>query len=122
MLSHELPELPRLRYDDALKLYGSDKPDLRFDCKIVELNDALPKNEFAVFNNAIANGGIVAGLNAKGSAAYSRKQTDELTEFVKASHRGLNGLINIKFNEDGTVKSSIDKFRIPCFSAFSVSS
>ena len=73
VLSHELPELPRLRYDDALKLYGSDKPDLRFDCKIVELNDALPKNEFAVFNNAIANGGIVAGLNAKGSAAYSRK-------------------------------------------------
>ena len=110
VLSYELPELPRLRYDDALKFYGSDKPDLRFDCKIVELNSSLPKNEFAVFNNAIASGGIVAGLNAKGSAGYSRKQTDELTEFVKASHRGLSGLINIKFNEDGTVKSSIDKF------------
>jgi aspartyl-tRNA synthetase len=110
VLNYELPELPRLRYDDAIRLYGSDKPDLRFDCKIVELNEALPKNEFAVFNNAISGGGIVAGLNAKGCAAYSRKQTDELTEFVKASHRGLSGLVNIKFNEDGTVKSSIDKF------------
>jgi len=110
VLSYELPELQRLRYDDALKFYGSDKPDLRFDCKIVELNSVLPKNEFAVFNNAIASGGTVAGLNAKGCAAYSRKQTDELTEFVKASHRGLSGLVTVKFNEDGTVKSSIDKF------------
>jgi aspartyl-tRNA synthetase len=110
VLKYELPDLPRMRYDDALKYYGSDKPDLRFDCKIVELNEVLPTNEFAVFNNAIANGGLVAGLNAKGCAGYSRKQTDELTEFVKASHRGLSGLVNIKFNEDGTVKSSIDKF------------
>lgn len=110
VLNYDLPELQRLRYDDALKLYGSDKPDLRFDCKIVELNGVLPANEFAVFNNAIANGGIVAGLNATGCAAYSRKQTDELTEFVKASHRGLSGLVAVKFNEDGTVKSSIDKF------------
>jgi aspartyl-tRNA synthetase len=110
VLNYELGELLRIRYDDALKYYGSDKPDLRFDCKIVELNALLPKNEFAVFNSAIAGGGIVAGINAKGCAAYSRKQTDELTEFVKASHRGLSGLINIKFSEDGTVKSSIDKF------------
>jgi aspartyl-tRNA synthetase len=110
VLNYQLPELPRLRYDDALKYYGSDKPDLRFDCKIVELNDLLPKNDFAIFNNAIANGGIVAGLNATGCATYSRKQTDELTEFVKASHRGLSGLVTIKFNEDGSVKSSIDKF------------
>jgi aspartyl-tRNA synthetase len=110
VLNYELPELQRLRYDDAIKYYGSDKPDLRFDCKIVDLNDILPANEFAVFNNAIAGGGIVAGINAKGCAAYSRKQTDELTEFVKISHRGLSGLVNIKFNEDGTVKSTIDKF------------
>ncbi len=110
VLKYELPELPRLRYDDALKLYGSDKPDLRFDCKIVELNDVLPASEFAVFNNAIASGGIVAGLNAKGCASHSRKQTDELTEFVKVSHRALNGLVTVRFNEDGTVKSSIDKF------------
>jgi aspartyl-tRNA synthetase len=106
----DLPELPRIRYDDAMKLYGSDKPDLRFDCKIVELNSVLPASEFVVFNNAVASGGLVAGLNAKGCAAYTRKQLDELTEFVKASHRGLSGLVNIKYNEDGTVKSSVDKF------------
>jgi aspartyl-tRNA synthetase len=110
VLSYDLPDLPRLRYDDAIRLYGSDKPDLRFDCKIVELNTALPKSEFGVFNTQIENGGLVAGLNAKGCAAYTRKQLDELTEFVKASHRGLGGLVNIRFNEDGTVKSSIDKF------------
>lgn len=106
----ELPNFPRLTYADALKLYGSDKPDLRFDCKIVELNDALPKSEFAVFNSQVENGGLVAGLNAKGCANYSRKQLDELTEFVKANHRGLGGLVNIRFAEDGSVKSSIDKF------------
>ncbi len=110
ILNYELASIPRLKYDDAIRLYGSDKPDLRFDCPIVELNAVLPASEFAVFNNAVANGGLVAGLNAKGSAAYTRKQLDELTEFVKASHRGLGGLVNIRFNEDGTVKSSIDKF------------
>lgn len=106
----ELPNFPRLTYADALKYYGSDKPDLRFDCKIVELNEALPKSEFAVFNSVLENGGLVAGLNAKGCANYSRKQLDELTEFVKANHRGLGGLVNIRFAEDGSVKSSIDKF------------
>lgn len=106
----ELPNFPRLTYADALKYYGSDKPDLRFDCKIVELNEVLPKSEFAVFNSVLENGGLVAGLNAKGCANYSRKQLDELTEFVKANHRGLGGLVNIRFAEDGSVKSSIDKF------------
>jgi aspartyl-tRNA synthetase len=106
----ELPDFIRLTYADALKYYGSDKPDLRFDCKIVELNEALPKSEFPVFNNAVAAGNLVAAVNAKGCATYSRKQLDELTEFVKATHRGLSGLVNIKFNEDGTVKSSVDKF------------
>ena len=109
-LNYELGTVPRLTYNDAMKYYGSDKPDLRFDCKIVELNQTLPQSEFAVFNNTVANGGLVAGINAKGCAAYSRKQLDELTEFVKAPHRGLGGLVNIRFNEDGTVKSSIDKF------------
>lgn len=106
----ELPKFPRLTYADALKYYGSDKPDLRFDCKIVELNNTLPKSEFAVFNSQVENGGLVAGLNAKGCANYTRKQLDELTEFVKATHRGLGGLVNIRFAEDGSVKSSIDKF------------
>lgn len=108
--NYDLKEIPRLKYDDAIKYYGSDKPDLRFDCKIVDLNEVLPKSEFVVFNNAVEAGGLVAGLNAKGCAAYSRKQFDELVEFVKASHRGLSGLVNIRFNEDGTVKSSVDKF------------
>lgn len=106
----DLPDFVRLTYADALRLYGTDKPDLRFDCKIVELNDSLPPSEFAVFNNTLQSAGLVAGINAKKCAAYTRKQIDELTEFVKASHRGLGGLIVIRFNEDGTVKSSIDKF------------
>jgi aspartyl-tRNA synthetase len=110
ILNYDLPTLQRLKYDDAIRLYGSDKPDLRFDCPIVELNDVLPQADFPVFNNAVASGGLVAGLNAKGCAAYTRKQLDELTEFVKATHRGLGGLVNIRFNEDGTVKSSVDKF------------
>lgn len=106
----ELAEVKRMPYAEAMKYYGSDKPDLRFDCKIVELNEVLPASEFPVFNNAVASGGLVAGINAKGCAAYTRKQFDELVEFVKASHRGLGGLVNIRFNEDGTVKSSVDKF------------
>ncbi len=110
ILNYEVGTVQRLTYNNAMKFYGSDKPDLRFDCRIVELNETLPASEFGVFNNTVANGGLIAGINAKGCAAYSRKQLDELTEFVKASHRGLGGLINIRFNEDGTVKSSIDKF------------
>ncbi|MBS1617297.1 MAG: aspartate--tRNA ligase [Bacteroidetes bacterium] len=106
----ELPDFLRLTFADAMRLYGSDKPDLRFDCKIIELNGNLPQSEFTVFNNTIASGGLVAALNAKGCANYTRKQLDELTDFVKASHRGLSGLVNIRFNEDGTVKSSVDKF------------
>lgn len=110
ILSYEVGSLQRLTYNYAMKYYGSDKPDLRFDCKITELNEVLPKSEFAVFNNTVASGGLVAGINAKGCAAYTRKQLDELTEFVKASHRGLGGLVTIRFNEDGSVKSSVDKF------------
>lgn len=106
----ELADFPRITFADAMKYYGSDKPDLRFDCKIVELNAVLPKTDFAVFNNAVENGGLVAGINAKKCANYTRKQLDEITEFVKATHRGLGGIVNIRFAEDGTVKSSIDKF------------
>jgi aspartyl-tRNA synthetase len=106
----ELADFTRITFADAMKYYGSDKPDLRFDCKIVELNSVLPKTDFAVFNSAIENGGLVAGINAKKCANYTRKQLDEITEFVKATHRGLGGIVNIRFAEDGTVKSSIDKF------------
>jgi aspartyl-tRNA synthetase len=106
----DLPHFQRLPYLDAIKYYGTDKPDLRFDCKITELNDAVTGSEFAVFNNVIANKGLIAGINATGCSEYSRKQIDELTEFVKAPQRGAGGLIYIKFNNDGSVKSSVDKF------------
>ncbi len=108
----DLPDFPRITFHDAMKYYGSDKPDLRFDCKIVEIQDILPKSEFVVFNQVIENKGIVAGLNAKGCAGYTRKQIDALTDFVKESHRGLNGLVWIRWNDEG-IKSSVDKFYTP---------
>jgi aspartyl-tRNA synthetase len=108
----ELPDFPRITFHDAMKYYGSDKPDLRFDCKIVEIQDLLPKSEFVVFNQVIENNGIVAGVNAKGCAGYTRKQIDALTDFVKEPHRGLNGLVWIRWNEEG-IKSSVDKFYTP---------
>lgn len=108
----ELPDFPRITFNDAMKYYGSDKPDLRFDCKIVEIQDILPKSEFVVFNQVIENNGIVAGVNAKGCAGYTRKQIDALTDFVKESHRGLNGLVWIRWNDEG-IKSSVDKFYTP---------
>jgi len=108
----ELPDFPRITFHDAMKYYGSDKPDLRFDCKIVEIQDILPKSEFVVFNQVIENNGIVAGVNAKGCAGYTRKQIDALTDFVKEPHRGLNGLVWIRWNEEG-IKSSVDKFYTP---------
>lgn len=106
----ELPDFMRLPYLDAIKFYGTDKPDLRFDCKIVDLNQAVAGTDFSVFNTVINANGLVAGINAKKCGEYSRKQIDELTEFVKAPQRGAGGLIYIKFANDGTIKSSIDKF------------
>ena len=103
-------ELPRMSYQDAIRYYGSDKPDLRFDCKIVDLNEAVAGTDFGVFNRLIDDHGLIAGINAKGCAKYSRKQIDALTKFVKAPHRGASGLVYIKYNEDGSIKSSIDKF------------
>lgn len=109
----DLPDFLRLPYRDAMKYYGSDKPDLRFECKIHDLNEVAGGTEFSVFNNVISNNGLVAGINATGCSEYSRKQIDELTEFVKAPQRGAGGLIYIKFAQDGSIKSSIDKFFSP---------
>lgn len=109
----ELPDFMRLPYLDAIKYYGTDKPDLRFDCKIVDLNNAVAGTEFSVFNNVINTNGLVAGINATQCGEYSRKQLDELTEFVKAPQRGAGGLIYIKFAADGSIKSSVDKFFSP---------
>jgi aspartyl-tRNA synthetase len=107
VLNVELPDFLRLPYEEALSKYGTDKPDLRFGCEIIELNEVAKGTSFAVFENVINSGGIVAGLNAKGCAAYTRKQIDQLTEFVKAPHRGAGGLVWIKWGEDG-LKSSLD--------------
>ena len=106
----QLPDFMRLTYADAMKYYGTDKPDLRFDCKIIDLNKACEGTDFNIFNSANADGKLIAGLLAKGCATYSRKQIDALTDFVKEPHRGAGGMIYLKFNEDGTYKSSIDKF------------
>jgi aspartyl-tRNA synthetase len=109
----ELPTFMRLPYREALMRYGSDKPDLRFGCPIVDLNAHLGGSDFKVFNDLIANQGLIAGLVAEGCAGYSRKQLDALTAFVKEPHLGANGLVYVKYNDDGSVKSSIDKFYSP---------
>lgn len=96
----------RMTYADAIKYYGSDKPDLRFDMKFVELKDVVSGHNFGVFDDAE----YVGGICAKGCAGYTRKQIDELTEFVKRPQIGAKGLVYIRCNEDGTVKSSVDKF------------
>ncbi|MCQ2287659.1 MAG: aspartate--tRNA ligase [Muribaculaceae bacterium] len=104
----DLPEkLQQMTWHDAMRLYGSDKPDLRFGMTFVELKDTFAgKADFAVFNEAAYIGGICV----PGCAGYSRKQLDELTNFVKRPQVGAKGLVYIKFNEDGSIKSSIDKF------------
>ena len=103
---YDLPEVPRMQYADAMRLYGSDKPDTRFDMKFVELNDLVKGKGFPVFDNAE----LVVGINAKGAANYTRKQVDELTDFIKRPQIGATGLIYARHNEDGTIKSSVDKF------------
>ena len=103
----ELPKLEQMKWHDAMKRYGSDKPDLRFGMEFVELMDDLKgTGSFSVFNEAAYIGGIVV----PGCAEYSRKQLNELTDFVKRPQVGAQGLVFIKYNADGTIKSSIDKF------------
>lgn len=102
----ELPEYKRMTYADAMRLYGSDKPDIRFGMEFVELNDVTQNQGFQVFDAAE----LVVGICAPGAASYSRKQLDALTDFVKRPQVGAKGLIYCKVNEDGTFKSSVDKF------------
>lgn len=101
----DLPKLPRMTWADAMKYYGSDKPDTRFDMRFVEL-DMLKGYGFSVFDNAAYIGGICA----KGAAHYTRKQIDSLTEFVRRPQVGAKGLVYARVETDGTVKSSVDKF------------
>jgi len=102
----DLPEVPRMQYADAMRLYGSDKPDIRFGMQFVELNDVVKGKGFGVFDNAE----LVVGINAKGCADYTRKQLDELTEWLKRPQIGVTGMIYCRYNTDGTLKSSVDKF------------
>lgn len=102
----ELKEFPRMEYADAMRLYGSDKPDIRFGMQFVELNDAVKGQGFGVFDNAE----LVVGINVKGGNEFTRKQIDSLTDFVKRPQIGATGLIYCRHNEDGTFKSSVDKF------------
>ena len=102
----EIGDFPRMTYADAMRYYGSDKPDTRFEMKFVELNELMQGCGFSVFDNAE----LVVGICAEGCAKYTRKQLDELTDFVKRPQVGASGLVYIKYNEDGSFKSSVDKF------------
>jgi aspartyl-tRNA synthetase len=99
-------DFPRMTWADAMKYYGSDKPDTRFDMRFVELMDVLQGHGFSVFDNAKYIGGICA----KGAATYTRKQLDALTEYVKRPQVGAKGMVYARIEADGNVKSSVDKF------------
>ncbi len=102
----ELNEFLRMTYDTAMQLYGTDKPDIRFDMQFVEMNELCQSKDFEVFDSAE----LVVAINAKGCANYTRKQLDKLVDFVKTPQVGATGLIYCKYNEDGTSKSTVDKF------------
>ena len=102
----DIPALSRMTYADAMKYYGNDKPDIRFEMKLTELNDLVKNKGFKVFDEAQ----LVVGICAKGAADYTRKQLDELTDFVKRPQIGATGLVYARYNTDGTIKSSVDKF------------
>ncbi|MCK6691547.1 MAG: aspartate--tRNA ligase, partial [Thermoanaerobaculia bacterium] len=105
-LGLELSEFPRMTYDEAMRRYGSDKPDLRFGMEFTDLTGSAKGKGFQVFDNA----DVVLAICAPGCAEYSRKQIDELTEWVKRPQIGAKGLVYVKYEADGSVKSSVDKF------------
>jgi len=105
----EIKTFPRMTYADAMKMYGSDKPDIRFGMKFVELNDLAKGKGFSIFDDAP----LVVGICAQGCAEYTRKQIDELTDFVKRPQVGASGLIYVRYGSDGVLKSSVDKFYSP---------
>ena len=97
---------PRMTYDEAMKRYGNDKPDIRFGMEFVELNELVKGKDFKIFNDAE----LVAGINVEGCAEYTRKQIDALIDWVKRPQIGASGMIWIKFQNDGVVTSSVNKF------------
>jgi aspartyl-tRNA synthetase len=103
----ELDEkFPRMTYAEAMEKYGSDKPDIRFGMELNDLTEKAQGNGFVVFDSVES----VLGIKAEGCAGYSRKQLDAMTEWVKRPQIGARGLVYVKYNEDGTTKSSVDKF------------
>jgi aspartyl-tRNA synthetase len=104
--SIKIDEIPRITYETAMKKYGNDKPDIRFDMTFVEMNDIAKGFNFGLFDNSE----LVVGIKVKGCAHYSRKQIDELTNFVKKPQLGMSGLIWAKFDENGNFSSSVKKF------------
>ncbi|MBL7110856.1 MAG: aspartate--tRNA ligase [Bacteroidales bacterium] len=109
ILNQDITKFPRMPYEDAMRLYGSDKPDIRFGMTFIELNHLLQNKGFTVFDDAE----LVVGIRAIGCGDYSRKQLDELTDFVTRPQVGATGLVYIKYNYDETIKSSVDKFYTP---------
>ena len=97
---------PRITYSDAMELYGSDKPDIRFEMKFVDISNEAKGKGFGIFDNAEA----ILSINVNDAASYTRKQLDKLTDWVKRPQIGAKGMIYLKYNEDGSFKSSVDKF------------
>ncbi|MCK6607055.1 MAG: aspartate--tRNA ligase [Flavobacterium sp.] len=102
----EVDKFPRITYDYAMKTYGNDKPDIRFEMKFGELNSVAQHKDFPVFNSAE----LVVGIAAPGCANYTRKEIDALIDWVKRPQIGASGMVYVKCEEDGTFKSSVDKF------------
>lgn len=99
-------KFPRMTYAEAMKKYGNDKPDIRFRMEFIEFNEELQNSGFKVFDEAE----LVVGINVEKCAVYTRKQLDELTDWVKRPQIGASGLVYIRYNQDGSIKSSVDKF------------
>lgn len=102
----EIEKFPRMTYDEAMRRYGNDKPDIRFGMEFVELNEVTQHRDFKIFNEAE----LVVGIVIPGGAAYTRKEIDALIDWVKRPQVGAQGMVYVRCNEDGTYKSSVDKF------------
>ncbi len=106
VINVDLKDFPRMTFDEAMRDYGNDKPDIRFDMKLKNINVVAQNKGFKVFDEAE----LVLAINAKGCAGYTRKQLDKLIDWVKRPQIGAKGMIYVKCNEDGSYKSSVDKF------------
>ncbi|MEM1214723.1 MAG: amino acid--tRNA ligase-related protein, partial [Bacteroidota bacterium] len=102
----DLPDFPHMTYDEAMQRYGSDKPDVRFGMELTDLNAVAQGKGFSIFDSAE----LVVGICAKGQASLTRKNIDSLTNWVKRPQIGAKGMVYVKCNEDGSFKSSVDKF------------